>query len=148
MSLKTKEESNALIDEFMGRKGKYCLIEPTEEIYVCGCFDKKSIENERVKFLELFGMNCEVHPDNLDYLNSWDALMLVVEKIETMSHTKGRHYYLHKGEASVQIRVDRMNICPFGKWGTYGNSNVMIAIYRAVVDFIEKYNKRRGCNEK
>jgi len=86
-----------------------------------------------------FSKNCPV--EQLKYDESWDWLMPVIEKIETMSMTRGRHFYLHMDAAFVQIRVDRVNLQPLAKWGA--TNNKMQAVYNAVVEFIEWYAKNK-----
>ena len=84
----------------------------------------------------------EFTAEQLKYHKNWAWLMEVVEKIETLSYVKGRHFYLLKSSAYVQIKVDRMNVDPFSKWGTFANTHTIIATYRAVVQFIEWYNQK------
>lgn len=79
---------------------------------------------------------------DLKYHSDWNWLMPVVEKIESLSHRKGRRYYLFMEQSYVQIKVDRMNEEPFGKWGTSSNYDKIGAVYRAVVDFIKHYNQQ------
>ena len=83
--------------------------------------------------------NNEMSSSTMKFTTEWDWLMLVVEKIETLSHTKGRHYYLHKEASYVQLRADRTVHQPLGRWGTSGNCDTKMAIYRACVEFVEKY---------
>lgn len=75
----------------------------------------------------------------MKFTTDWDWLMPVVEKIETLSHVRGRYYYLHKEAAYVQIRVDRIVHQPLSRWGTSGNQDVKMAIYRACVQFVNNY---------
>ena len=76
----------------------------------------------------------------IKYHTDWNWLMPVVEKIESMSHTKGRHYFLAMGQAYVGFEIDRMNVQPFAKWGTSSNYRKKEAVYEAVVEFIQWHN--------
>lgn len=84
--------------------------------------------------------------DQLLFHSDWNWLMDVIEKVENLSFKKGRHFYLHVTQSSVQIRVDRMEestfYLPLGKWGTYGNSDKRTAIYKSCLEFINWYNQQ------
>ena len=82
--------------------------------------------------------------EELMFTSSWDWLMAVVGKIETLSYRVGRKFTLNKWEAGVQIKVDRMNVDLFSSWGTSGNTDVFNAILRAVLEFIklDKWKKQ------
>lgn len=77
----------------------------------------------------------------LQYHSSWDWIMTVVEKIESLSYNKGRHYYIHITQSHVQFLIDRTNETPFSKWGS--TNNKLQAIYKAVIQFIKWYNERK-----
>tara|TARA_R110000772_G_scaffold44113_1_gene101538 strand:+ start:348 stop:710 length:363 start_codon:yes stop_codon:yes gene_type:complete len=79
--------------------------------------------------------------ENPCYNNSWDWLMPVVEKIETLSFKKGRHFYLHVTQCYVHFRIDRMNNDLFSQWGSGGGHGKLKATYSAVVEFINWDNK-------
>lgn len=114
------QENNKLIAEFMG------LIESSIPNYF---WTQKSIEGfgtgEMVKLL---------------YHSDWNWLMQVIDKIETLSYRRGRHFYLYLDYAKAQIRVDRMNVNLFSAWGTSSGIRRMGAVYDAVVGFIKWYN--------
>ena len=75
------------------------------------------------------------------YDTDYNWLMGVVDKIESMSYVVGRHFVLRTESAYVQFIIDRMNINPFGKWGTCGGGeNKKTAIFNACCEFIEWYN--------
>ena len=72
----------------------------------------------------------------------WNLIMEALAKIEKMSYSRGRHYFLKCEQSYVEIRVDRMNIDLFGKWGTSSNFDKFKAVCRAVTEFII-WNKKR-----
>ncbi len=73
---------NKLIAEFMGAVGtpKY---NPTEwDVYITGCLDVDSDDENAQHFYT---------PDEMKYHTSWDWLMPVVEKIEEQNELIGAH---------------------------------------------------------
>lgn len=125
-------ENNRLIAEFMDKKLPYKNDKGVWEFRVEGAGLVSSPNLEALdKFL---GFN---------FNKDWNSLFEVVKKIESLSHVRGRHYYLFMEQAYVQIRVDRMVDQPFSAWGTSSNMDKFMAIYRAVVQFIEWYNLKK-----
>mgnify|MGYP003400855777 FL=1 len=110
-------KNNRLIAEFMGLA--YCDRHMYEGWY------KSSEFNYRI---------CD--DDGLQYHTSWDWIMPVVEKIESMNYT-------------VTIRQGHVSICsnsyrkPYYTGGDNVEINKIQAVYQAVVEFIEWYNKNK-----
>ena len=76
-------KDNKLIAEFMGAKGhpKY---NPNEwDVYITGCLDVDSDNENAQHFFTL---------DQMKYHTSWDWLMPVIEKIETLGYTFEKNY--------------------------------------------------------
>lgn len=76
-------DSNRLIAEFMGAEGhpKY---NPTEwDVYITGCLDVDS-DNENAQHF--------FTPDQMKYHTSWNWLMPVIEKIETLGYSFEKNY--------------------------------------------------------
>lgn len=86
------------------------------------------------------------------YTDSWDALMELVEKVESLSYVRGRHFYLNVEQSHVEIKVDRMpNVSfagtPFGKWGTGGGFGKKIPTYKSCVQFVRWWEAREQLEE-
>jgi len=121
--------SNKLIAEFMGAVGtpKY---NPTEwDVYITGCLDVDSDDENAQHFYT---------PDEMKYHTSWDWLMPVVEKIEdieckeTSTDTVGYHLY------DIEIRQNVTTIHGTNIEETVGDK--LFNTYSAVVEFIKEYN--------
>lgn len=130
----TKEEiieNNKLITEFMN----YHNTKVTN--------DSSGLEVYRIMtgFNPKYGNNLFATFEKMPHHISWDFLMPVVEKIESLSYNKGRHYYIHITQSHVQFLIDRTNETPFSKWGS--TNNKLQAIYKAVIQFIKWYNERK-----
>ena len=105
-------KSNKLIAEFMGAEGhpKYDPIE--WDIYITGCLDVDS-DNENAQHF--------FTPNQMKYHSSWDWLMPVVNKCLNIYH--------------IEQKNDDLN---FTFYDAMGN---MEETYQAVVEFIKKYKK-------
>ena len=102
---------NKLIAEFMGAVGtpKY---NPTEwDVYITGCLDVDSDDENAQHFYT---------PDEMKYHTSWDWLMPAVSKI-----TRDEQYW------EDDYREHLMDIVPYGR---------IEDTYSAVVEFIKTYN--------
>ena len=123
------EENNRIIAEFMG----YTLNEndeyPIEYITVQGHWDTCSIQD-------------------LNYHKSWDWLMKVVEKIE---NTKIKDYSISTDITDDKTFINVWHYGDGGKWSIlisnlneeYKDFNKMQRTYKAVVKFINFYNKQK-----
>ena len=123
------EENNRIIAEFMG----YVLNEnneyPIEYITVQGHWDTCSIQD-------------------LNYHKSWDWLMGVVEKIE---NTKIKDYSISTDITDDKTFINVWHYGDGGKWSIlisnfneeYKDFNKMQRTYKAVVKFINFYNKQK-----
>ena len=125
-------EKKKLMAEFMGLRPKM----EAPDVYTFSDMPWFSIRKNNPEEV----MNAIVKYSKYDTDYNW--LMGVVDKIESMSYSIGRHFVLRTESAYVQFIVDRMNVQPFGKWGTCGGGeNKKIAILNACCEFIEAYNK-------
>ena len=122
-------KDNKLIAEFMGAVGtpKY---NPTEwDVYITGCLDVDSDDENAQHFYT---------PDEMKYHKSWDWLMPVVEKIEdieckeTSTDLVGYHLY------DIEIRQNVTTIHGTNIEETAGYK--LFNTYNAVVEFIKEYN--------
>lgn len=127
MKLQPWEENNNLIADFVELKYDEINFD-----WVCPIYS-----------LEILMYKYEGFNNNKNFLfhRSWDWLIPVVEKIESLSYKKTRHFYLFKTSSYVEIKVDRMKVNLFSKWGTNANINTREAVYKAVVEFIKWYNQ-------
>jgi hypothetical protein len=114
--MKTLEEKNRMIAEFMG------IVESS----IDGQFyTKKSSEG--------FGLGELV---SLKFHESWDWLMLVVEKIESFEGTHGNNYkFTIQNETSY---IDCTNII-----SSPSVKSKIESTYQVVVEFIEWYNEQK-----
>ena len=106
--------NNKLIAEFMGAVGtpKY---NPTEwDVYITGCLDVDSDDENAQHFYT---------PDEMKYHTSWDWLMPVVSKI-----TRDEQYI------DNDYREHLLDIVPYGH---------IEDTYDAVVEFIKQYNDEK-----
>ena len=101
-------ENNTLIAEFMG--GQRVL--PDEDVY-----------NMPTHNNLCYGVN------ELQYHTSWDWLMPVVEKIESLGYWVNRN----DGDITISNKSDMVVITPMSSGG-------MDMMYKAVVEFIKEYN--------
>tara|TARA_A100001515_G_scaffold142969_1_gene142953 strand:- start:1117 stop:1446 length:330 start_codon:yes stop_codon:yes gene_type:complete len=107
-------KDNKLIAEFMGAVGtpKY---NPTEwDVYITGCLDVDSDDENAQHFYT---------PDEMKYHTSWDWLMPVVSKI-----TRDEQYI------DNDYREHLLDIVPYGH---------IEDTYDAVVEFIKQYNDEK-----
>ena len=123
------EENNRIIAEFMG----YVLNEnneyPIEYITVQGHWDTCSIQD-------------------LNYHKSWDWLMGVVEKIE---NTKIKDYSISTDITDDKTFINVWHYGDGGKWSIlisnlneeYKDFNKMQRTYKAIIEFINFYNKQK-----
>ena len=123
------EKNNRLIAEFMG----YTLNEndeyPIEYITVQGHWDTCSIQD-------------------LNYHKSWDWLMKVVEKIENI---KIKDYSISTDITDDKTFINVWHYGDGGKWSIlisnlneeYKDFNKMQRTYKAVIEFINFYNKQK-----
>ena len=77
-----------------------------------------------------FSKNCGVN--DLQYHNSWDWLMPVVEKIEGLGYWVNRN----DGDVTISNKSDIVVITPMSSGG-------IDMMYKAVVEFIKEYNDER-----
>lgn len=120
--MKTIEENNKLIAEFMGaniEERKQCILPVAK-------FREAPTNNKKYSAFEL----CY-----LEYNTSWDWLMPVVEKIESLGHgvTIGMGMYC----------VIQDDITEDGIEFTGMEDGKLLSTYRAVIEFIEWYNENK-----
>ena len=117
-------ENNKLIAEFMGAVGtpKY---NPTEwDVYITGCLDVDSDDENAQHFYT---------PAEMKYHTSWDWLMPVVEKIECTHDDKGDCF-------NVMMEAFECTISGLGLTLCLNGHTKMDATYKAVIEFIKTYN--------
>ena len=73
-----------------------------------------------------------------DYSSSWDLLMPVVEKIESLSDTKGDSYRFTITMYDASIKGTDIEI--LGDAYYEGSEQKIMSTYQAVVEFIKQYN--------
>lgn len=71
---------------------------------------------------------------DLKYHSSWDWLMHAVDKIEGMTDSKGDAYRFNIDMCNVDIEGTDIQII--------GEAYKIVAVYRAVVEFINLYNNQ------
>ena len=125
--------NNKLIAEFMGAVGtpKY---NPTEwDVYITGCLDVDSDDENAQHFYT---------PDEMKYHISWDWLMPVVEKIEEIAIddtnliVKEHRFEFDMGYTQCKI-YDHNGVFEV-IYGDMGSK--LLSTYQAVVEFIKIYN--------
>ena len=115
-------KDNKLIAEFMGAVGtpKY---NPTEwDVYITGYLDVDSDDENAQHFYT---------PDEMKYRISWDWLMPVVQKIETLG------YWFNRNIGDVTIVDNDGGIVISTPYSVGGHD----MYYKAVVEFIKQYNE-------
>lgn len=130
--MKTNKEKNRMILEFMGVKPGFNSFTNKwgwgdSPWFACSYDTEEEVMDAVAKYAK--------------YDSDWNWLMRAVLQIESLSYTKGRHFYLEMTQAYVGFKVDRMNAQPFSMWGA--NNRKFGAIYDAVVEFIEWYNEKK-----
>ena len=124
IKIKTMENNNKLIAEFMG-------------ISIDGDF--AYIEDEGSPLEEVFFINSpleEVMPINkLNYHTSWDWLMPVIEKIESLGYTFEKNY--QRVDKDWQSLIVKGNDILYQEF----NKNSLQCSYYVVVEFIKENNK-------
>jgi len=119
-------EDNKLIAEFMGAIGtpKY---NPTEwDIYITGCLDVDSDDENAKHFYT---------PEEMKYHTSWDWLMPVVEKIE-----EDERYDVMILQNGTIIR-DQYGVDIVNNVANISFDNKIEHTYNAIVEFIKHLNK-------
>ena len=113
---------NKLIAEFMGAVGtpKY---NPTEwDVYITGCLDVDSDDENAQHFYT---------PDEMKYHVSWDWLMPVVEKIESLGYV----FTIQGGKAEYGEMISEPQC--------FIAEDKLSSTYKAVVEFIKEHNDER-----
>jgi len=124
--MKATEENNKKIAEFMGM---------TYEKNI-GWYDNEMMLEQIV--YDLNDGNCF---DELEFHTSWDWLMPVVEKIESMRDDFGNAHRvtIDMGNAVIENTSNNSSI----SIAILGRTKKIDATYNAVVDFINEYNKNK-----
>jgi len=139
--MKTIEEKNRMIAEFMGYKIDIESINICElsESQIAFAFDYLMKPFQREKYM-LGGNIFEIeNVSELKYHASWDWLMPVVDKIESIhEESNGVKYFLYDIDITQHsCRIDSIGIHMGGF-----NSKIE-ATYAAVLAFIEWYNENK-----
>ena len=120
-------EGNKLIAEFIGFVLNYIDEEKTMPYYI---HNEKYLSNPPSTILLYKGEELQFH-------SSWDWLMPVVEKIESINITDENYY-------AVNIRYDECCIesCADDYWIAHSlpNQSKLTSTYKATVEFIKWYN--------
>ena len=114
-----KMNDNELIAEFMGAVGtpKY---NPTEwDVYITGCLDVDSDDEYAQHFYTL---------DEMKYHTSWDWLMPVVQKIESLGYV----FTIQGGKAEYGEMISETRC--------FIAEDKLSSTYKAVVEFIKEHN--------
>ena len=112
--------NNKLIAKFMGAVGtpKY---NPTEwDVYITGCLDVDSDDEKAQHFYT---------PDEMKYHTSWDWLMPVVQKIESLGYV----FTIQGGKAEYGEMISETRC--------FIAEDKLSSTYQAVVEFINEHNK-------
>jgi len=132
------KETNELIAEFMGAIGtpKY---NPTEwDIYITGCLDVDSDDENAKHFYT---------PEEMKYHTSWDWLMPVVDKIEDIrfdNEDKDSFVSYHRYDVDNRGTQCTITDVQEGKVVGYGDcATKRESTYQAVVEFIKEYNQNK-----
>ena len=115
------EENNKLIAEFMGY------------IYEDDRFFMEDSNGELVAKSQYENLHHE-----LKYDSSWDWLMPVVDKIESLNDTKGDPYRFTITMYDASIKGTDIEI--LGDSYYEGSEQKIVSTYQAVVEFIKDYN--------
>ena len=111
-------KDNKLIAEFMGAVGtpKY---NPTEwDVYITGCLDVDSDDENAQHFYT---------PDEMKYHTSWDWLMPVVQKIESLGYV----FTIQGGKAEYGEMISETRC--------FIAEDKLSSTYKAVVEFIKDW---------
>lgn len=117
--------NNKLIAEFMEFPTHTDAVDDRTIAYYVGesIMHTDNTENEN---------DCDVfHPDDMQFHTSWDWLMPVVEKIESLRDTNGDAYRFTIDMCNAQIEGTHIEII--------GGAYKLNTTYQAVIEFIESY---------
>lgn len=115
-------ESNKLIAEFMGLPKVPCSI-GTEDGYFTEGYKHPNVDVPTI-------------PSGMQYKYSWDWLMPVVEKIESLRDVNGNAYRFTIDMCNAQIEGTNIEIV--------GGSCKLDTTYQAVVEFIKQHNDEQN----
>ena len=124
-------ETNRLIAKFMGARVSddgYRFSFPMSD-------NDARIQNvlgSHITFGKGYERSC--YASDLKYHSSWDWLMTAVDKIEGMTDSKGDAYRFNIDMCNVDIEGTDIQII--------GEAYKIVAVYRAVVEFINLYNNQ------
>jgi hypothetical protein len=121
-------KSNKLIAEFMGFPKQQDAVDDRTIAYYIGDVikaDNRHNENEDDVF----------HPDDMQFHKSWEWLMPVVEKIESLGYTFEKNF--QRIDKDYQCLIVKGNDILYQEF----NTDSRIACYQVVVKFINEYNK-------
>jgi len=121
--------NNKLIAEFMEFPTHTDAVDDRTIAYYVGesIMHTDNTENEN---------DCDVfHPDDMQFHTSWDWLMPVVEKIESLRDANGDAYRFTIDMCNAQIEGTHIEII--------GGAYKLNTTYKAVVEFIKTYNRTK-----
>ena len=144
-------ETNKLIAEFMGAKIKSKRFDymPTSS---------KNLSYDACYWFEDFNITYDgINVNNLKFHQSWDWLMLVVEKIENLNLKE----FFYKWNEEEKIRYNFMSVCvdishnycniyveleldPPYEISLVTLNNKIESVYKAVINFINWYNEKNN----
>lgn len=103
---------------------------PERKLYYYTITYKKELLEQDLIFSEFL----QVHPQ---LFIDWNSINLLVDKIEHLYYRRVRQFYFYIDDAYIQIKVSRMKINLFSKWGKVDKKSA----YRlAILEFIKYYN--------
>jgi hypothetical protein len=87
------------------------------------------------------------HQNSLKFNSSWDWLMIVVEKIESIKDEHHGYFgvYINSNSCSIQgtnLKTDVKQIPPI-YYSNFVLNNKLQATYQAVVEFVKWYNENK-----
>ena len=144
-------ETNKLIAEFMGAKIK------SKRFYYMPTLSK-NLSYDACYWFEDFNITYDgINVNNLKFHESWDWLMLVVEKIENLNLKE----FFYKWNEEEKIRYNFMSVCvdisynycniyveleldPPYEISSVTLNNKIESVYKAVVNFINWYNEKNN----
>lgn len=127
--MKEITENNTLLAEFLGSELEEAV--KSEKVYCLLMPDENDISGFKKEFFA---------PDELKFHKSWDWLMLVVDKIESLENVFAFYITFDKYIKQSSVVIHPFNNS-FTKVGVYKKSKIE-AIYTACIEFVKWFNSQ------